>query len=118
MAKDLRISVLLDYYGAMLTEKQRTLVDLYYNQDFSLSEIAESEGMTRQGARDGIKRAESALCDLEEKLGIVCKAEETAALSAKIAAAAEKIARLTTDEEIAKQVKAIKSAAKKISSES
>ena len=114
MAKDLQVCLLLDYYGAMLTEKQHTLVDLYYNQDFSLSEIAESEGMTRQGARDGIKRAESALYDLEAKLGIINRAEITAALTAKIRAAADKISVLTGDAEIAKQIKTIKSTAKKI----
>ena len=59
MAKNLEISLLFDFYGDMLTEKQRDVVELYYNDDLSLSEIAENEGITRQGVRDSIKRAES-----------------------------------------------------------
>ena len=91
MAKDLQVSVLLDYYGALLSEKQQTLVELYYNQDFSLSEIAESEGITRQGASDGIKRAESYLRELEEKLGVVSHAEKTAGYVKEIITAADEI---------------------------
>ena len=68
MAKNLEVSVLLDFYGEMLTEKQRDFLDLYYNEDLSLSEIAENEGITRQGVRDGIKRAEAQLFAMESKL--------------------------------------------------
>ena len=73
MAKDLHISVLLDYYGAMLTEKQRDVVDLYYNEDLSLAEIAEIAGITRQGVRDSIKRGEMTLRELDEKLDMANK---------------------------------------------
>lgn len=66
--KDLRISGLLDIYGEMLTDKQRDVIDLYYNQDLSLAEIAEHEGITRQGVRDNIKRGEVFLLEMEEKL--------------------------------------------------
>lgn len=68
MAKNLNIPLLLDFYGEMLTDKQRDFLDLYYNEDLSLSEIAENEGITRQGVRDAIKRAESQLFDMESKL--------------------------------------------------
>lgn len=68
MSKNLDVAVLLDFYGEMLTEKQRDVIDLYYNQDLSLSEIAEHEGITRQGVRDSIKRGEVFLFELEEKL--------------------------------------------------
>ena len=68
MAKNLEVSVLLDFYGEMLTEKQRNFLDLYYNEDLSLSEIAENEGITRQGVRDSIKRAEVQLFEMERKL--------------------------------------------------
>ncbi len=68
LAKNLEISILLDFYGEMLTEKQRNFLDLYYNEDLSLSEIAENEGITRQGVRDSIKRAEAQLFDMEGKL--------------------------------------------------
>ena len=96
MAKDLQVSVLLDYYGVMLTQKQHTLVELYYNQDFSLSEIAEIESITRQGASDGIKRAESYLRELEEKLGMIKRDTHTVDCVKKIITAAEKI-KLGTD---------------------
>ena len=70
MAKNLEISVLLDFYGEMLTEKQRDVVELYYNEDLSLSEIATHSQITRQGVRDSIKRAEGILLGLEERLGL------------------------------------------------
>ncbi len=73
MAKNLEISLLLDFYGEMLTEKQRDVVELYYNEDLSLSEIAAHSGITRQGVRDSIKRAEGVLLDLEERLGLARK---------------------------------------------
>ncbi len=71
MAKDLRFSSLLDVYGAMLTDKQREMLDLYYNNDLSLSEIAEGEGISRQGVRDSIKRGEEALLEMDEKIGVM-----------------------------------------------
>ena len=70
MAKNLEISLLLDFYGEMLTEKQRDVVELYYNEDLSLSEIAAHSQITRQGVRDSIKRAEGILLGLEERLGL------------------------------------------------
>ncbi|WMJ22282.1 YlxM family DNA-binding protein [Paludicola sp. MB14-C6] len=70
MSKNLDVAVLLDFYGDMLTEKQRDVIDLYYNQDLSLSEIAEHEGITRQGVRDSIKRGEVYLFELEDKLKV------------------------------------------------
>ena len=70
MAKDLQISFLLDFYGEMLTEKQREMIEFYYNEDLSLAEIADDQGITRQGVRDSIKRAESQLLEMEERLGL------------------------------------------------
>ena len=70
MAKNLEISFLLDFYGDMLTDKQRDVVELYYNEDLSLAEIAAHSGITRQGVRDSIKRAEAQLREYEEKLGL------------------------------------------------
>ncbi len=66
-----RYSLLLDFYGALLTGKQRECFDLHYNEDLSLSEIAEEAGISRQGVWDNIRRAEAALCELEEKTGLV-----------------------------------------------
>ena len=71
MPKDLRVSILLDFYGEILTGTQRETVDAYYNQDMSLSEIAGDRGISRQGVRDAIKRAEQQLIEMEEKLGLV-----------------------------------------------
>ena len=78
--KNLRISVLLDHYGAMLTDKQREVIDLYYNDDLSLAEIAEQEGITRQGVRDNIKRGEAQLQEMEQKLHAARRFERLAAL--------------------------------------
>ena len=69
MAKDLSISTLLDFYGPFLSEKQCNLLHHYYNEDLSLSEIAENEQITRQGVRDLIKRGELQLKKYEEECG-------------------------------------------------
>ena len=71
MAKDFQFAELLDYYGLLLTEKQRETVALYYNEDLSLGEIAENTGISRQGVRDSIKRSEVILLEAEEKLGLL-----------------------------------------------
>ena len=76
MAKDLRISLLLDFYGDMLTETQREVVDAYYNEDLSLAEIAADRDITRQGVRDAIKRAEQQLLDMEDRLGLARRFQE------------------------------------------
>lgn len=67
--KNLAYSVLLDFYGPVLTEKQRVILTEYYDEDLSLAEIAENLGITRQGVRDAIKHGEAALDELEAKLG-------------------------------------------------
>lgn len=77
MSKNLEVAVLLDFYGEMLTEKQRDLIDLYYNEDLSLGEIAQHQKITRQGVRDSIKRGEEFLYELEEKLGLLKTYRET-----------------------------------------
>ncbi|MBQ6847761.1 MAG: DNA-binding protein [Clostridia bacterium] len=69
MSKDLYISSLLDIYGRFLSEKQKSLTEHYYNEDLSLSEIAENEGITRQGVSDNIRRAESKMRVWEEECG-------------------------------------------------
>lgn len=74
--KNIEISYLLDYYGDVLTEKQKDAIDLYYNEDLSLAEISEHAGITRQGVRDTIKRGEEILLEFEKKLGFVKKLAE------------------------------------------
>lgn len=76
MAKNLEVVLLLDFYGDMLTNKQRDFLGYYYNDDLSLSEIAENEGITRQGVRDSIKRAEAQLFEMEERLGLAKRFEQ------------------------------------------
>ena len=66
-----RIALLLDCYGKMLTEKQYAAMDLYFQEDFTLSEIAEQTGITRQGVWDNIKRGEKLLTEMESKLRLV-----------------------------------------------
>lgn len=72
MAQDkLELSLLLDYYGSFLTEKQRDIICLWVDEDMSLAEIAEMKNISRQGVRDAIQRSEKQLNDMENKLGLV-----------------------------------------------
>jgi len=73
----LEMTLLFDYYGDLLTERQRSCVDMRYNQDLSLSEIAEELGVSRQGVYDNLSRAEALLRNMEEKTGCVQRAMET-----------------------------------------
>lgn len=71
--KNLNLSLLLDFYGDLLTPKQREAMEFYYDEDMSLAEIAEHENITRQGVRDSIKRGEAVLTEMEEKLGLAAR---------------------------------------------
>ena len=73
MDKNVKMTMLLDIYGKLLTEKQQDMLDLYYNQNLSLSEIAEEEEITRQGVRKIIVDGEKKLIHYEELLGILNK---------------------------------------------
>jgi len=68
-----KVSLLLDFYGQMLTKRQYDILELHYNSDCSLAEIAEELGISRQGVHDNIKRGKAALFDLERKLGLVAR---------------------------------------------
>ena len=68
-----RMTMLFDFYGELLTDRQKEFFDLYYNEDLSLSEIAENEGISRQGVRDVIVRAEAAMQEIEDKTGAAAK---------------------------------------------
>lgn len=70
-------SMLLDFYGELLTEKQRECYDLHFNEDLSLSEIAEQAGVSRQGVWDNIRRAEAALQEMEAKTGLIRRFRDT-----------------------------------------
>lgn len=71
MSKDLRFALLLDCYGEFLTPHQAQMMEQYYCEDLSLSEIAVLAGITRQGVHDGIKRGEQVLLEMEQKLHFV-----------------------------------------------
>ena len=73
MDKKIEISILLDIYSNLLTEKQYDFLNDYYNNDLSLSEIAENEGITRQAVRDNLKKGENKLFEYEEKLSLMRK---------------------------------------------
>lgn len=73
MAKDLRMGILLDFYGGLLTDKQSLALDSYYNQDLSLAEIAEEMGISRQGVMAFLRHGEKHLRAFEEKLGLAAR---------------------------------------------
>ena len=66
-----RMTMLFDFYGEHLTDRQKEFFDLYYNEDLSLAEIAENAGISRQGVRDVIVRAEAYMQDIEDKTGLI-----------------------------------------------
>lgn len=66
-----RMTMLFDFYGEVLTPRQKEFFDQYYNEDLSLAEIAENYGISRQGVRDVIVRAEAIMTDLEDKTGLM-----------------------------------------------
>lgn len=74
--KNLNFSYLLDFYKSVLPDRTANMLDMYYNEDLSLSEIADNFGITRQGVRDLIKRGEEELLKLEEKIGLIKKIED------------------------------------------
>ena len=67
----LQMTLLFDYYGELLTDRQRMCFDLRHNQDLSLAEIAEELNVSRQGVHDNLSRAEALLMNMEEKTGCV-----------------------------------------------
>ncbi|MCF8010686.1 MAG: YlxM family DNA-binding protein [Clostridiales bacterium] len=73
MEKVAWITLLYDFYGQLLTDRQRKFIDLYYGNDFSLGEISENLSVSRQAVHDGLKRAESILQGYEDKLGLVAR---------------------------------------------
>ena len=86
-----RMTMLFDFYGELLTERQKELFDLYYNEDLSLAEIAENEGISRQGVRDVIVRAEAAMQEIEDKTGLIRRFEQMRGHLTAIETAAEEI---------------------------
>lgn len=108
MEKSVEISMLLEFYGKLLTEKQYNFINDYYNNDLSLSEIAENEGITRQAARDNIKKGEHKLFEFEEKLGIMKRTLNQEEKIVEILSEITKIETKFSDEQIANILDKIK----------
>lgn len=108
MEKNVKISILLDTYGKLLTEKQYKLLDDYYNNDLSLSEIAENEEITRQAVRDNLKKGENNLFEYEEKLGFMKRSILQEEKVEKIITEINKIEKLVSDNKIEKLLEEVK----------
>ena len=94
----------MDFYGGLLTEKQKDSLELYYDRDCSLAEIAEDMDISRQGVRDFIKRGEKQLYEFEEKLEMVKKYNN---ISSNIARLEEMIDKIKLDEKSETDIKDI-----------
>lgn len=81
MSKDLKLALLVDLYGPLLTEKQQETLEMYYDSDLSLGEISEETGITRQGVMNCVKKSEARLIELEDRLGL---AKRLAVLEAQV----------------------------------
>ncbi len=79
MDRRTQTGLLLDYYGGLLTQRQRALMQLHFDEDLSLAEIAEREGVSRQAVRDALVRGEAQIMDCEQKLGLLKRDLEIAA---------------------------------------
>lgn len=97
MDKTVYISLLFDFYGELLTEKQKEYVDLYFNDNLSLSEIAENDGISRQGVRDILVRAEATLTETEKKTGLVARHTQLCRQVEEAEALLDEVAQLNAD---------------------
>lgn len=102
MERNVEISMLLQFYGKLLTDKQYSLLDDYYNNDLSLSEIAENLDITRQAVRDNLKKGENKLFEYEEKLNIMKKTMEQEEKIAIILSEINNIKAKSSDKEVSK----------------
>ena len=102
MEKNVKISMLCEIYGKLLTEKQLQILTDYYNNDLSLSEIAENNQITRQAVRDIIKKGENKLFELEEKLLFMEKTMKQEKLLQEVLNELSKIEEASSDKKIEK----------------
>ena len=111
-----RMTMLFDFYGELLTDRQKEFFDLYYNEDLSLAEIAENYGISRQGVRDVIVRAEAVMDSVEERTGLLRRFLRSRDAVSAIEAAAETIEKVNRhqydNEQISTQVQTILASAK------
>lgn len=114
MSKDLNLSILLDFYSDMITDKQREALDYYYNDDLSLLEISEHMNISRQGVRDFIKKGEKQLTDLENKL---CLAKKFGTLNEQInqiSGTVDRIKEMSISSEVMKELVCLENILKEI----
>ena len=102
--KDLNIAYLLDFYGDILSERKRSVMDDYYNNDLSLAEIAADLGISRQGVRDLIKKAEDELNFYEQKLQLASRFSQAGEHAEALRALAERYA---LPEEVLREIRAL-----------
>lgn len=102
MEEKVKISILLEIYGKLLTEKQLEILTDYYNNDLSLSEIAENNKITRQAVRDIIKKGENKLFELEEKLLIMKKMLKQDKVLQEVFIELEKLQNVASDKKVEK----------------
>lgn len=115
-----RMALLYDFYGEVLTQRQKEFYDLYYNEDLSLSEIAENNGITRQGVRDVIVRAEAIMTELEDKTGLIRRFHKMSAQLSQIKRCAGEILALNNkydDPELERLAREIRLAAEELQKE-
>ena len=92
-----RMAMLFDFYGDLLTDRQKEFYDLYYNEDLSLAEIAENNGISRQGVRDVIVRAEAAMTEIEDKTHIIRRYFQTRGQIEAIDQAADRLLQMVNE---------------------
>lgn len=108
MEKNVKISILNEFYGNLLTQKQSEFINDYYNNDLSLSEVAENENITRQAVRDIIKKGEKKLFEYEEKLGFMKRTLKQEKRIDKVLLELTKIQKDSSDRQIASVLENIK----------
>ncbi len=109
----LEMTLLFDYYGELLTQRQRDCLDMRYNQDMSLGEIAQELGVSRQGVYDNLSRAETLLRNMEEKTGFLRRDEKVRSTAQQIIRAAEALS-ASKDPEVGELARQILAAAKEL----
>ena len=108
MEKNVKISILCELYGKLLTKKQYEFLNDYYNNDLSLSEIAENNKITRQAVRDNIKKGEKKLFEYEEKLLFMKRMFNQEKKIEKVLSELTKIQKDSSDKKIASVLESIK----------
>ena len=112
--KNLKISLLYEFYGSVLSDTQKNVIEMYYNEDLSLSEIAEHAGISRQGVRDSIVRAEEHLLFLEEKLGLYEKSVQNRRLQEHMLRLLNELQNVSDKEEAAALLQQLKETVQKL----